>query len=94
MKGDMCSGQFLEDEVQKFCSENGLNEGEIWHVINRIHEKKYGGNMMKQKNDYERENSCSDIPMSQWFANKSLVHNAIDILEGLKNCIKNNWNFE
>jgi hypothetical protein len=90
----MYSGIYLKGEVISFCNENNIDEGHIWQVINRIHTKEYGRNIMWEKEQFQKENNTGDIPMSQYFAKTETVHNAIEILKGLKNCIKNGWEFE
>jgi len=90
----MYSGIYLNEEVMKFCKENNKDLGEIWQVINRIHTKQYSRNIMLEKQQFERENNTGDIPMSEYFAKTETVHNAIEILKGLKNCIEKGWEFE
>lgn len=87
----MESGIFLEERVQEFCSKHGRDEGAIWQIINDIHTREYGRNIMWEKHQEEHEKNMNDIPMSQFFAQKELVHNAISILKGLEVCIANNW---
>lgn len=90
----MCSGEFLEEKVQRFCENNNKDEGYIWQVINDIHTKEFGRNIMWEKQQYEKKNNLPDIPMSQQFARENLVHRAIEILKGLEECINNNWKLE
>ncbi|EKQ51589.1 MULTISPECIES: hypothetical protein [unclassified Clostridium] len=90
----MCSGEFLEEKVQEFCKINNKNEGQIWHLINNIHTKEYGRNIMWEKQQYEKQNNLGDIPMSQQFAKENLVHRVIEILKGLQECIKNGWQLQ
>ena len=90
----MCSGLLLESEVQKFCANNNLDEGEMWQVINRIHTNQYGRNIMWEKQQEEKEKGISDIPMSEQFAKNVLVHRVIEILKGLQECCNNGWDFE
>lgn len=90
----MYSGIYLNEEVIKFCEENNKDLGEIWQVINRIHTKQYFRNIMWEKQQFEKEHNTGDIPMSEYFAKTETVHNAIEILKGLKNCIANGWEFE
>lgn len=90
----MYSGLHLSEQVKEFCKINLLDEGNIWQVINRIHTKEYGRNICWEKEQFQRENNTGDIPMSEWFAKTETVHNAIDILKGLKNCIEKGWDFE
>ena len=90
----MCSGEFLEEKVQEFCARNNQDEGYIWRIINNIHTKDYGRNIMWEKQEYEKENNLGDIQMSQQFAKENLVHRAIAILKGLDECVKNGWTLE
>jgi hypothetical protein len=90
----MYSGIFLKEQVEKFSKENNRDLGEIWQVINRIHTKQFGRNICWEKEQFQMKNNTGDIPMEQWFARTETVHNAIEILKGLKNCIENNWSFE
>lgn len=87
----MCSGEFLEERVQEFCINNSKDEGQMWQIINDIHTKQYGRNIMWEKQQYEKENNLGDIPMSQQFSKMNLVHRAIEILKGLEKCIQNGW---
>ena len=87
----MCSGEFLEERVQEFCRSNNKDEGQMWQIINDIHTKQYGRNIMWEKQQYEKENNLGDIPMSQQFAITNLVHRAVEILKGLEGCIQNGW---
>lgn len=90
----MCSGQYLEEQVQRFCKECNQDEASIWQVINRIHTKDYNRNILWEKQKEEKENNTGDIPMSEQFAKANMVSNAIYILEGLENCVMNGWEFE
>ena len=90
----MCSGQLLEEKVKEFCKNNDKDEGYIWQVINNIHIKQFGRNIMWEKKQYEKENNIGDIPMAQFFAKAQKVNNAIEILKGLEECIKNGWYLE
>jgi hypothetical protein len=90
----MCSGQVLEDLVQEFCIKNNKNEGELWQIINNIHTKQYGINVMSKKHEYEKENGLGDVPMADQFARMSMVHNAVDILKGLQECIYKGYPLE
>jgi hypothetical protein len=90
----MYSGIFLREQVENFCRENNKDLGEIWQVINRIHTKEYGRNICWEKQQFERENNTGDIPMSEWFAKTETVHNAINIIKGIQNCIEKGWDFE
>lgn len=87
----MCSEEFLEERVQEFCRNNNKDEGQMWQIINDIHTKQYGRNIMWEKQQYEKENNLGDIPMSQQFAKMNLVHRAMEILKGLEGCIQNGW---
>lgn len=82
----MESGIFLEEQVVKFCQRHNQDEGYIWGVINNIHTRDYGRNILWKKEQEEKENNLPDIPMSQQFAKENLVHRAIDILKGLEEC--------
>jgi hypothetical protein len=90
----MCSGQLLEEKVKEFCHRNGKDEGYIWQVINDIHTKEYGRNIMWEKQQFEKENNLPDIQMSEQFAKENLVSRAMQIVAGLQNCINNNWKLE
>jgi len=87
----MESGIFLEEKVQEFCTRNNQDEGYIWGVINNIHTRDYGRNLMWEKQKEEAEKDYGDIPMSQQFAKENLVHRAIDILKGLEECAQKGW---
>jgi hypothetical protein len=91
---NMCSGEYLENQVKEFCSRNQKDEGQTWQIINNIHTKDYGRNIMTENQTYEKENKLGDIPMSQYFAKVEKVSNAIRILKGMQNCINNNWGLE
>jgi hypothetical protein len=90
----MYSGIFLKEQVEAFCRENNKDLGEIWQIINRIHTKQFGRNICWEKEQFQRDNNTGDIPMEQWFARVEMVHNAIEILKGLKECIREGWEFE
>lgn len=90
----MCSGELLEEKVQEFCKNNNRDEGQIWQVINEVHTRTYGRNIMWEKEQYQKENNLADIPMAEQFAKLNLVHRAIEILKGLQECIKNGWELE
>ncbi|NRT91846.1 hypothetical protein [Clostridium beijerinckii] len=90
----MCSGELLEEKVQEFCNNNNRDEGQIWKVINDVHTRTYGRNIMWEKEQYQEENNLADIPMAEQFAKLNLVHRAIEILKGLQECIKNGWELE
>ena len=90
----MESGLTLEKSVQDFCKANNKDEGDIWQIINRIHAKRYGIDVMNEKHKYESDNNLPDVPMSQFFAIKQMVNHAMKILTGLENCIINNWPLE
>lgn len=90
----MCSGEYLEEQVQDFCNKYNQDEGNIWQTINTIHTRDYGRNILWEKNQEEKEKNCGDIPMSEQFAKSEKVSNAIYILKGLENCIINGWEFE
>ncbi|CUU49834.1 MULTISPECIES: hypothetical protein [Clostridium] len=90
----MCSGELLEEKVQEFCKNNNRDEGQIWQVINNVHTRTYGRNIMWEKEQYQKENNLEDIPMAEQFAKLNLVHRAIEILKGLQECIKNGWELE
>ncbi|NRT36630.1 uncharacterized protein YjaG (DUF416 family) [Clostridium beijerinckii] len=90
----MCSGELLEEKVQEFCKNNNRDEGQIWQVINNVHTRTYGRNIMWEKEQYQKENNLEDIPMAEKFAKLNLVHRAIEILKGLQECIKNGWELE
>ncbi|ABR36040.1 hypothetical protein [Clostridium beijerinckii] len=90
----MCSGELLEEKVQKFCNNNNKDEGQIWQVINNVHTRTYGRNIMWEKEQYQKENNLEDIPMAEQFAKLNLVHRAVEILKGLQDCIKNGWELE
>lgn len=90
----MCSGQFLEEKVKEFCKTNNKDEGYIWKVINNIHMKQFGRNIMWEKEQFQKQKNTGDIPMSEWFAKNEIVHRAIEILKGMQNCINNNWKLE
>ncbi|NRT73283.1 hypothetical protein [Clostridium beijerinckii] len=90
----MCSGELLEEKVQEFCKNNNRDEGQIWQVINEVHTRTYGRNIMWEKEQYQKENNLEDIPMAEQFAKLNLVHRAIEILKGLQECIKNGWELE
>ncbi|NRY59634.1 hypothetical protein [Clostridium beijerinckii] len=90
----MCSGELLEEKVQEFCKNNNRDEGQIWQVINNVHTRTYGRNIMWEKEQYQKENNLSDIPMAEQFARLNFVHRAIEILKGLQECIKNGWELE
>ena len=87
----MCSGKFLEEQVQEFCNKYNQDEGNIWQIINKIHTKDYGRNLLWEKIQEEKEKNVGDIPMSEQFAKCEKVSNAIYILKGLENCIINGW---
>ena len=87
----MCSGQFLETEVKNFCNKYNKDEGFIWTIINDIHTRDYGRNILWEKQKEEKEKNLADIPMSQYFAKCEKVSNAIYILKGLENCCENGW---
>ena len=89
----MQSGIFLEEKVKEFCTRNNKGEGQIWQLINNIHIKSYGRNVMWEKQEEEKKNNLPDIPMSQQFAKENLVHNAIYILKGLENCVQKGWDY-
>ncbi|NOW89843.1 uncharacterized protein YjaG (DUF416 family) [Clostridium beijerinckii] len=90
----MCSGELLEEKVQEFCNNNNRDEGQIWQVINNVHTRMYGRNIMWEKEQYQKENNLKDIPMAEQFAKLNLVYRAIEILKGLQECIKNGWELE
>ncbi|WP_026887023.1 hypothetical protein [Clostridium beijerinckii] len=90
----MCSGELLEEKVQQFCKNINKDEGQIWQVINSVHTKTYGRNIMFEKERYQKENNLEDIPMAEQFAKLNLVHRAIEILKGLEECAKNGWELE
>lgn len=90
----MCSGQLLEEKVQEFCKNNDRDEGHIWQIINSIHTKQFGRNIMWEKKQHEKENNIGDIPMAQFFAKCHIVSNAIEIIKGLEECINNGWDLE
>jgi len=90
----MCSGEFLQERIEEFCNKYSQDQAYIWQVINRIHTRNYGRNIMWEKQKEEQENNLGDIPMSQAFAKEVLVHNVIYILKGLENCCENGWEFE
>lgn len=90
----MYSGIYLNGEVTTFCKDNQLDIGETWQVINRIHTKQYARNIMFEKQQFEKEHNTGDIPMAEYFAKTETVHNAIEILKGLKECVKEGWDFE
>lgn len=91
----MCSGEYLESRVQNFCKDNTKDEGDIWQIINNIHIKVYGRNIIWEKQEYEKNNNIhEDIPLSQYFAWNIIVHHAILIIQGLEECIINNWALE
>ena len=90
----MCSGELLESQVQEFCNKYNKDEGYIWQVINNIHIRDYGRNILWEKQQEEKEKNCGDIPMSQAFAKENMVSNAIYILKGLENCVINDWELE
>jgi len=87
----MCSDQLLEEKVKEFCTRNKKDEGDMWQVINHIHTKEYGRNIIWEKQEEEKKNNIGDIPMSQYFAKIQMVHNAIHIIQGLENCIQKGW---
>lgn len=83
---NMCSGNVLEELVQKFCKEQNKDEGLVWQRINSIYEARFDNrNLMQEKNNYEREHNTGDIPMAQWIANLVEVHNITPILDELIN---------
>lgn len=90
----MCSGEVLEEEVQKFCKRNNQDEGEIWQVINRIHTRNFDRNIMYEKQQEEIRDGVGDIPMAQQFAKEKMVSNVIYILQGLQKCCDEGWDFE
>lgn len=90
----MYSGIYLEEQVKSFCQRNNKDEGQIWQIINNIHTKTYGRNIMWEKKEFENKNNTGDIPMSEYFAKCEKVSNAIEILKGLQNCVENGWELE
>lgn len=51
----MCSGELLEEKVQEFCNNNNRDEGQIWQVINNVHTRMYGRNIMWEKEQYQKK---------------------------------------
>lgn len=51
----MCSGELLEEKVQEFCKNNNRDEGQIWQVINEVHTRTYGRNIMWEKEQYQKK---------------------------------------
>lgn len=90
----MCSADLLEERVQEFCRNNNKDEGEIWQIINNIHTKQFGRNIMWEKQEFEKNNNCGDIPMAEYFAKQTLVTRAIEIIMGLEICIENGYPLE
>jgi hypothetical protein len=90
----MCSAQVLEEKVQEFSKKNNIDEGQLWQTINNIHTKQFGRNLMWEKQEFEKNNNCGDVPMAEQFAKENLVHRAIEIIKGLEVCILEGYPLE
>lgn len=90
----MCSSELLENKMQNFCNKNHMDEGIAWAILNKIHTRDYGKNVMYEKNQYEIKNNLGDIPMAEYFGETQMVSNAIRVLDGMENCLRNGWELE
>jgi len=60
----MESGNLLEEKVQEICKERNKDEGDIWNRINCSYLNIFKRDLMWEKNEFQKENSFGDIPMS------------------------------
>ena len=89
-----CSSELLNSKMKDFCNRNHIDEGVTWSILNNIYARDYGRNIMYEKNQHERENNLGDIPMCEYFGEIECVGNAIRVLDGMENCLRNGWGLE
>jgi hypothetical protein len=82
------TGEYLIQLVEDFCKENNLDIYLIYKKMSKVYQDEWGMNIDKQMRDSGKWDIVG------YLEEIGIVDRYVHILNGLKNCVKNNWDLE
>jgi hypothetical protein len=85
--------EYLITLIEQFCRQNNLDISNIYAKMAEIYQDTYGVNINNSKDEYCKKNNIGYIGVPEYLELISTVDRYPHILNGLKICIKEGWNY-
>ena len=76
------NGQYLENQIQKYCQENNKDEAKVWEDLVEIYKNTYGVNLEYMKSEYCKVACIGFLGMAEYCELRLCVGDMLGIFNG------------